>query len=46
VETGVVNKILNETHTLGCRSFVLNFFEKFKMFTDVRFLSFFTKRKY
>jgi hypothetical protein len=42
-ETGMLNKILKEILILGYRSSMLNFFMKFKIFSGVEFLNFFTK---
>jgi hypothetical protein len=39
-ETGMINKILKETHILGYRSSMLNFLMKFKIFSSVGFLRF------
>jgi hypothetical protein len=41
-ETGMVNKITEETHILGYRSPMLNFLIKFKIFSSIGFLRFFT----
>jgi hypothetical protein len=39
----MVNKILKETHILWYRAAMLNLFIRLKIFSDVGFLSFFTK---
>jgi hypothetical protein len=42
MESSMVNKIHKETHILGYRSSMLNFLMKFKIFSSMGFLRFFT----
>jgi len=41
--TGTINRILREKYVLGYRYSIINYFTKSKIFSGVRFLSFFTK---